>query len=324
MPRIDGVAFIEVAVAEKAMNGFTALLAAFGFTIAGRHRSKAVTLWEQGDIRLVLNCDRPTDNGPSVVALGLHTPDVQSAVQRAADLRLSFNDQPHGAGEAELPSINTPMGLQLFFCTAAGPQAWRADFTEVDAGGDDRSVGLSVVDHVGGSVSPDLYDAEISLYRLLLGMSAGPVAEINQPHGQLRSRALISPGERLRVAISAGVVGRPTAPGLQQIALATPDVKQTIAALHAGGAPMLAIPDNYYADLATRYEIAPPELERMRSLGLLYDRSEAGEFVHAYSASIGGLFFEFVQRIGDYTGFGESDASVRLASQESGQQIIGD
>ena len=53
----------------------------------------------------------------------------------------------------------------------------------------------------------------------------------------------------------------------------------------------------------------------MRALGILYDRSGAGEFFHAYTRSFDGrFFFEIVQRRG-YDGFGAVNASVRLAAQ---------
>ena len=314
VPRVDGIAFIEVAVAGQMVSRFSAWLQLFGFALVGVHRSKAVQLWEQGDVRVILNSQAQVADRPSVVGIGLHTPDIDAAVRRAADLRLPFDDQHHAPNEADLPSVTTPMGLQLVFCGLAEPYRWRADF--IDTGDIPRGVGAQVVDHLGGTVSADLYDAEISLYRLLLGMTAGPVAEINRPHGQLQSRALTNADATLRIAISAGVVGRSSPPGLQQIALSTHDVVGTARSLRAAGAQMLAIPDNYYADLAARYDLLPNQLDEMRSVGVLYDRTDDGEFLHTYSASIGGLFFEFVQRIGRYSGFGEADTAIRLASQE--------
>ena len=314
VPKVDGVAFVEVAVAGQMVSRFSAWLQLFGFVLVGVHRSKAVQLWEQGDVRVILNSQAQVADRPSVVGIGLHTPDIDTAVRRAADLRLPFDDQHHAPNEADLPSVTTPMGLQLVFCGLAEPYRWRADF--IDTGEVPRGVGAQVVDHLGGTVSADLYDAEISLYRLLLGMTAGPIAEINRPHGQLQSRALINADATLRIAISAGVVGRSSPPGLQQIALSTHDVLGTARSLREAGAQMLAIPDNYYADLAARYDLSPSQLDEMRSVGVLYDRTDDGEFLHTYSASIGGLFFEFVQRIGHYSGFGEADTSIRLASQE--------
>jgi len=53
----------------------------------------------------------------------------------------------------------------------------------------------------------------------------------------------------------------------------------------------------------------------LRENGILYDRDEAGEYLQAYTANIGGLFFfEIVERRG-YKGFGAVNASIRLAAQ---------
>jgi 4-hydroxyphenylpyruvate dioxygenase len=47
----------------------------------------------------------------------------------------------------------------------------------------------------------------------------------------------------------------------------------------------------------------------------LYDRTSDGEFWHFYTAVLGGrVFFEVVQRIGDYQGYGEVNSPVRMAA----------
>ena len=53
----------------------------------------------------------------------------------------------------------------------------------------------------------------------------------------------------------------------------------------------------------------------MAELGLLYDRDAAGDFTHFYTATVGGVFLEVVQRGGGYDGYGATNASVRLAAQ---------
>ena len=53
----------------------------------------------------------------------------------------------------------------------------------------------------------------------------------------------------------------------------------------------------------------------MRELGVLYDRNADGEFLHLYTEVLGGrVFFELVQRIGDYSGYGESNSPIRMAA----------
>ena len=51
-------------------------------------------------------------------------------------------------------------------------------------------------------------------------------------------------------------------------------------------------------------------------LGLLYDRTPAGELLHFYTQTVGGrMFFEVVQRRGAYDGYGAANAAVRMAAQ---------
>ena len=54
----------------------------------------------------------------------------------------------------------------------------------------------------------------------------------------------------------------------------------------------------------------------MREHGILYERTAAGEYFHAYSESFADrFFFEIVQRGGDYDGYGALNAPARMASQ---------
>ena len=46
------------------------------------------------------------------------------------------------------------------------------------------------------------------------------------------------------------------------------------------GVAILPIPDNYYDDPATRFDLPAGLLGRMRALGVLYDRVNDGEFFH--------------------------------------------
>jgi 4-hydroxyphenylpyruvate dioxygenase len=49
---------------------------------------------------------------------------------------------------------------------------------------------------------------------------------------------------------------------------------------------------------------APKTVAQLHELGLLYDREAGGEFVHFYTAAVGEVFFEVVQRPGGYDGHG--------------------
>jgi 4-hydroxyphenylpyruvate dioxygenase len=48
---------------------------------------------------------------------------------------------------------------------------------------------------------------------------------------------------------------------------------------------------------------------------VLLDRDADGEFLHFYTDVLGGrVFFEVVQRIGGYAGYGEVNAPIRMAA----------
>ena len=74
------------------------------------------------------------------------------------------------------------------------------------------------------------------------------------------------------------------------------------------------MPDNYYDDLDAR--LAATWLLAVRwELGVLFDRDADGEFLHFYTEVLGGrVFFEVVQRIGGYAGYGEVNAPIRMAA----------
>ena len=81
------------------------------------------------------------------------------------------------------------------------------------------------------------------------------------------------------------------------------------------GLDFLQIPANYYEDLDARFALDPEFLATLRELNLLYDRDADGEFLHFYTATVGSVFFEMVERRGAYDGYGAPNAPVRHAVQ---------
>jgi 4-hydroxyphenylpyruvate dioxygenase len=85
--------------------------------------------------------------------------------------------------------------------------------------------------------------------------------------------------------------------------------------MRADGATFLTIPDNYYDDIDSRYELYPDLLKAMKENGILYDQDDGGEFFQIYTHAFEErFFFEIVQRRG-YTGYGAPNAVIRLAAQ---------
>src|SRR5699024_4683316 len=101
----------------------------------------------------------------------------------------------------------------------------------------------------------------------------------------------------------------------EHVAIADEDIV-TAAATALGRVPALHdVPQYYYHDHEDRFALDPHLLDALREHNILYDRDETGEFLHFYTATIGSVFFEMVERRTGYRGYGAPNAPVRLAAQ---------
>jgi 4-hydroxyphenylpyruvate dioxygenase len=178
-------------------------------------------------------------------------------------------------------------------------------------------VPIDRIDHITLAQPFEAFDEAALFYRSVLDLRPGPSAELAAPGGLVRSRALASGDGRVRIALNVPALAG-TQRGqaeLQHVAFATGDALAAARAMRERGAPILPIPDNYYADLATRYELE--FLDELRELDVLYDRIQGGELLHFYSALEGRLFFEVLERRGGYDGYGAVNSPVRMAAQRT-------
>jgi len=167
-------------------------------------------------------------------------------------------------------------------------------------------------------------DGMMLFYKSVFGFEAEPTHELVDPYGLIQSRVLESRDRTVRLPLNATASPRTASArflasygggGVHHIALATGDIFATMAEMRARNVPLLDIPQTYYDGLSAMHDLAPEQIEAMRELSILYDRSGAGEFFHAYTRAFDGrFFFEIVDRRG-YDGFGAVNASVRLAAQ---------
>jgi 4-hydroxyphenylpyruvate dioxygenase len=318
---LNGHAFVEIGVDGGSAGHMERTLHALGFARTGQHRSKPVQLWEQGDSRLLLNA-AAGGPGASIAALGIETADAPASARRAVALLAPVLPRARGQAEADLSAVAAPDGTSVFFCTTGtGATGWRADFTATDeTAPDSPPLGITHVDHVALAQPFDHFDEAALFYRSLLGLQPQHSSEVAAPFGLVRNRTVSDPAGSVRIGMSVSVLRRgsewqPGVPDPQHVAFASDDVLGAARAASSAGAPLLGIPDNYYDDLDARLEPPPALLAELRALGVLYDRDADGEFLHFYTEIIGGrVFFEVVQRIGGYAGYGEVNAPVRMAA----------
>jgi 4-hydroxyphenylpyruvate dioxygenase len=263
-------------------------------------------------------------HGVSVCALGLQVDDAHRAMNRAGDYRCQRFDGRVGPNELQIPAIRALDGSLIYFID--GKQGSGSLYDIEFARTAEPDAGVTGVDHIAMAVPAGQLDSWALFHRAVLGMKGdAPPQAINDPYGVVRSRAVADARHAVRFALNVSTFSRTevaqsiaetAGAGVQQIALACDDLVALAQGFRDRGAPILAIHENYYEDLASKSLVDPATLERLQALNILYDRSADGEFLHAYSATFDGRFFlEFVQRIGAYDRYGEANAPFRLAAQ---------
>lgn len=326
-----GIEFVEFAMDEGNAATLRSVFAAMGFAKSGLHLSKAVEHWRQGDIHLVINTEETgfahshaLTHGPGVCAIGLQVEDVATTVERADGLKAQLFRQPVGPGELEIPAIRGVGGSLLYFIEHKGElgEVWKREFRPID--GAVPSAWLASIDHIAQSMP---YDEMLSwqlFYTSMFDLDRLEQIDIADPGGLVQSRALLSANGSVRLALNASTAQRTQSSrflseffgaGVQHIALTASDLLGAVEAMRRRGVAFLDIPDNYYADIAARFDLAPEFVARLRANHVLYDRDAAGEFLQIYTKTIAErFFFEIVERRG-YGGFGAANAPVRLAAQ---------
>ncbi len=335
-PRFHGVEFLEFAVDDETGEALSGFLATLGFHHAGTHRSKAVDLYRQGRVNLVLNREQDSAasehfllHGPSVCAMALRVDDARAALVRAETLLCQEWHEKVGEGERRIPAVRAPDGTLIYLVQpdASGRSIWQDDF-DLDPPGEQGD--LAGIDHVAQALPPWRMDGAVLFWRAVFGFEAEQLVEIPDPFGLIRSRAMVSRDGSVRLPLNISE-SRETATGrfvsafagagVHHIAFATGNAAATAAAAASAGAHMLSIPDNYYDDLAARWGLDEARMEALRRLHLLYDRDAGGEFIHAYTQTFADrFFFEIVERRGS-RGFGAANAGVRMAAQAAGRGV---
>ncbi|MEV7085199.1 TIM barrel protein [Streptomyces sp. NPDC093085] len=315
----SGFAFAELATPDP--GPVAGMLGALGFTRTGRHATKPVELWAQGEARVLLNTAATgRRSATALAAIGLETPDLPGAARRAERLLAPVLPRRRATGDVPLDAVAAPDATELFFCATGRPGLpdWTADFPPVPARGAEQGTGIGRVDHLALTQPWHQYDEAVLFHRTVLGLSPHDTVDIADPYGLFRSRALTGAGGEPRLVLNLAPVPTGDTGRAQHLAFATDDITATARLVRGRGAALLEIPANYYDDLDARFGLAPAELAAYRELGILYDRDEqGGEFRHFYTASIGRIFFEVVQRTGGYQGYGALNAPIRLAAQRA-------
>ncbi|HEX7871621.1 MAG TPA: TIM barrel protein [Sphingobium sp.] len=329
-----GAEFVEFTAdgVDSARLGST--FASLGFTLVGEHRNKKVTRWRQGGINLVVNAEPKgfasvyrTAQGISICAIGVRVKDKEAVLTRAAALGIRAYSPKGRPGRLAMPALRGVGGSLVYLIDDNEVEGlWAREFTALEAGEPDVTAHARGIDHLAAVVHNDEFLSWQLYWRALFGLDARAAQDVIDPSGLVHSQALQSIDGRFRVTLnasdaretlSARFLDHGFGGGYQHLALTTDDIFATADALRAEGAAMLDIPASYYDDLSARFGFDDALVARMADHGILYDEDADGAgYWQLYSRAFDKLFFfEFVQRVDGYGGYGAPNAGVRLAAQ---------
>lgn len=328
-PEVTDYEFIEFAIEGEGGDQLVGMLESLGFRENFSHVSKNVGLMQMDDINLVLNRERESSahqhykrHGASVCALAFTTDNAKASLQRADRYRMRrFNNQT-GPGELNIPAIKG-VGDSLVYLVERSKKFrfYDIDFEQIE-GAEPADAGLTRIDHVAQSVSNTEFLSASFFYKSVLDFQIDPAQDLPDIYGLVTSRVAYSPNRKVRLPINMTearqaspqrFIQRRQGSGVQQIAFACEDIFKAVSQLDV--ANVLPIPANYYRDIEARFQLPEEIIAQLKAANILYDRNDEGEFFHFYTREVQGVFFEVVQRVGNYQGYGEANAHIRFAAQ---------
>ena len=334
----DGFEFVEFAHPNP--DELRALFTRMGYALTARHKTKAIELWQQGDITYILN-DEPgsharkfvDEHGPCAPSMGWRVVDAAHAFAHAVSLGATPFEGP--GKTLDLPAIVGIGGSLIYFTDRYG------DTTPYDAEFDwvlapkPAGVGFHYLDHLTHNVHRGNMDTWFDFYGKLFNFRQIRFFDIEGKFTGLHSRALTSPCGRIRIPINEdrGETGqiveylkRYKGEGIQHIAVGTDDIYAATDAIADAGLKFMPKPPMAYYDLSKTRVVGHEEpLEKLAKHGILIDGEgvvDGGEtriLLQIFSKTvIGPIFFEFIQRKGD-DGFGEGNFRALFESIEQDQ-----
>ncbi|CAN7672473.1 4-hydroxyphenylpyruvate dioxygenase [Pseudorhodoferax sp. LjRoot39] len=317
-----------------------------GFTLVARHRSKNVLLYRQNEINFIVNNEPRSEagyfaaeHGPSACGLAFRVKDSHKAYNRALELGAQPIEIGTGPMELRLPAIKGIGGAPLYLIDRFedGKSIYDIDF-EFLPGVDRRPKGhgFQVVDHLTHNVYRGRMTHWADFYNKLFNFQEIRYFDIKGEYTGLTSKAMTAPDGLIRIPLNEEAkkgggqieefLMQFNGEGIQHIALLTDNLLEAIDSLQLAGIPVLTAPnDVYYQNLETRLPGHGEPVPELQARGILLDGTTEGGrprlLLQIFSEPLlGPVFFEFIQRKGDYReGFGEGNFKALFESLERDQ-----
>jgi 4-hydroxyphenylpyruvate dioxygenase len=308
-----------------------------------------------GSVRFVLKgavtagspvADHHRRHGDGVMDVALEVPDVDKCVAHARATGARIVAEPHDVSDefgtvrtATIAAYGDTVHSLVDRSRYDGP--YLPGYVARTSALPSQAPAFVALDHAVGNVELGEMDEWVAFYNRVMGftnMAEFIGDDIATEYSALMSKVVASGDHRVKFPLNEPAVGKRKSqideylefyggPGVQHLALATPDICATVDELRARGVEFLAAPDSYYTDPVLRGRIGEVRVpvEELKSRGILVDRDEDGYLLQIFTKPIGDrptVFFEFIERHGSL-GFGKGNFQALFQAIEREQERRG-
>ena len=290
--------------------------------------------------------DHHRRHGDGVTDVALEVPDVDKCVAHAKKAGATVLTEPHDETDehgtvrtATLKAYGDTTHSLVDRSRYHGP--YLPGYVARTSRTPEHNPAFVALDHVVGNVDLGDMDEWVAFYNRVMGftnMAEFIGDDIATEYSALMSKVVASGDHRVKFPLNEPAQGKRKSqideylefyrsPGVQHLALATPDICATVDELSARGVEFLATPDSYYTDPVLKARIGEVRVpvEELKSRGILVDRDEDGYLLQIFTKPIGDrptVFFEFIERHGSL-GFGKGNFQALFEAIEREQERRG-
>lgn len=317
----------------------------FAPTMTGEDGKK--TVYTQGQVRFVFNTDKDEksqagkyfqNHGEGVCKMAFRVDNCEqalsTALKRGAELRADIKiiDTPRGPHKtAAVQGFGDVYNLFI----ERPSEVFHPHFTQDNSNpGQPLAQRMARIDHLTNNVPFGEMEHWVDFYKRIFGFQETRYFDIKGKNTGLHSKVVQLSNNSVIIPINEPDAENTKSqiqeyldihkgPGVQHIALTTPDIVKTISELKERGLRFLDIPDTYYELLPERGFKITENIEELKKNKILADGDEEGYLLQIFSDTyVGPLFFEIIQRK-NHWGFGEGNFQALFDSMELDQKRRG-
>ena len=327
--KINKIEFIEFATNEENLNQLKNILCSMGFTEIGDHRNKRIKLFVFDDVKFIINYEKSplieenSKYGPFPYAYGININDLNFLFKQAEFLDIELIKKQENLN-ISMDAIRNIDGL-IYVIDNNDDKIWEKDFKYLP---ELKTNNFNLkIDHIAQTLHHDEMPSSLLSYSTMFDCKKSPVIDIIDSYGITKSQVIENETQTFRMTMNGAENSKTNAgqflkknkrPGIQHIALSTDNLITLVNKLKGKGQKFLKVSDNYYDDIDARFGLDFNFCNQLKNLNILYDEDRDGSFLQVYTNIINNtFFFEIVQRIDNYKGYGESNALFRIAAQKN-------